>query len=134
MVYSPKGPSNVMLRRLPGFLCIGLGLLLILASFNGVWGPVYGQTVVTPTPALRIADPQLSKVGIPGCCYPGDPVEWTIIVTNVGTAPAANVLISDTIPAHLELREVTTSRGTVNIQGNHFTVLIGYVYPGDIVT
>lgn len=129
-----KNGEDKVYRRLPGFLCIGLGLLLILASFNGSWGHVHGQTVVTPTPALRIADPQISKTGVPGCCYPGDPVEWTIIVTNIGTAPAANVLISDTLPAYLELREVTTSKGTVTIRGNHFEVFIGYVYPGEIVT
>lgn len=131
---SPQRPAFAMPCRFPGFLSIALGLLLILASFNGTWGQAYGQTVVTPTPALRIADPQISKTGQPSCCYPGDTVIWTIVVTNVGTAPATNVLISDTIPAQLELREVTTTKGTVTILGNHFEVQVGTVDPGEIVT
>jgi uncharacterized repeat protein (TIGR01451 family) len=117
-----------------GYICIGLGLLLILSSFNGGWGKAYGQTVVTPTPGLEVGDPQLTKTGEPGCCAPGDTVIYTIVATNVGTGPVTNVLITDTLPAELQLQDVTTSKGQVTIAGNYFEVRIGSIAPGEIVT
>jgi len=121
-------------RRILGPICIALGILLILASFGGSWGPAYGQTVVTPTPHIEVADPQISKTAQPSCCSPGDTVVFTIVVTNIGTAPATNVVISDTVPAELSLTSVTTTKGTVTINGNQFVVAIGTVSPGEIVT
>jgi uncharacterized repeat protein (TIGR01451 family) len=112
-----------------GFLCIALGLLLILASFGGSWGRVYGQTVVPP-----LADPRISKTADPSCCSPGDPVRFAISVTNVGTVTATNVVVSDTLPPELSLQEVTTTKGTVSVAGNHFEVDIGTVAPGEVVT
>lgn len=120
--------------RFAGPVSILLGLILVLASFNGSWGRAYGQTVPTPTPAPRIADPQISKTGDVTCCSPGDPVTFTIVVTNVGTADATNVVVRDTLPPELELREVTTTKGTVIVSGNSFQVNIGTVSPGEIVT
>jgi uncharacterized repeat protein (TIGR01451 family) len=117
-----------------GYFCLGLGLLLFLSSFSGGWGTAYGQTVVTPTPGLVIADPQLSKTGNPSCCEPGDTVVYTIVATNIGSSDVTNVVIADTVPAEVELREVTTSKGTVTIQGNYFEVRIDRIAPGEIVT
>lgn len=131
---APQRQDRWMPRGLIGPLCIGLGALLLLASFSGHWGQAFGQTVITPTPAPRIADPIVYKTGEPGCCSPGDPVTYTIVVTNEGTADATNVVISDTLPAELGLDDVTTSKGTVTIDGNHFEVIIGTVAPGEIVT
>ncbi|MGC8874763.1 MAG: DUF11 domain-containing protein [Chloroflexia bacterium] len=122
------------LVRFAGPVGILLGLILVLASFNGSWGRAYGQTVPTPTPAPRIADPQISKTGDVTCCSPGDPVIFTIVVTNVGTADATNVVVRDTLPPELQLREVTTTKGTVIVSGNSFQVNIGAVAPGEIVT
>ncbi|MGB9723119.1 MAG: DUF11 domain-containing protein [Chloroflexia bacterium] len=117
-----------------GYFCIVLGLLLILASFHSPWGKAYGQTVVTPTPGVAIGDPQISKTGQPDCCNPGDPVTFIIVVTNVGNADVTNVLISDTLPAELTLQTVTTTKGLVTVQGNHFEVRIDRIAPGEIVT
>jgi uncharacterized repeat protein (TIGR01451 family) len=114
-----------------GFLCIALGLFLILASPGGSWGRAYGQTVVTPLPLL--ADPRISKTADPSCGAPGAQVRFAISVTNVGTADATNVVVSDTIPAEMSLQTVTTSKGTVSIAGNHFEVAIGTVAPGEVV-
>ncbi len=134
MAPPPDGQGNPTAQRWFAALCIGLGLLAVLVSLNGSWGTAYGQTVVTPTPSVNVADPQLSKTGLPSCCEPGDEVVYTIVATNVGTAPATNVIISDTIPAELALQDVTTSKGTVTIQGNYFEVRVGVIDPGEIVT
>ncbi len=125
---SPPAP-----RQLLGPVCIALGIFLILASLSGSWGPAYGQTVVTPTPSVRYADPVITKTG-DACCIPGGEVIFTIVATNVGNSDATNVFISDTLPVELTLVEVTTSKGTVGIVGNHFKVWIGTIAPGEIVT
>jgi uncharacterized repeat protein (TIGR01451 family) len=122
------------MRRLTGPVCIALGLLLILASFGGSWGSAYGQTVVTPTPELRFGDPVVSKTGSPACCEPGDPVSYTITVTNVGTANATNVVVEDTLPPELTLLAVVPSKGLLTVNGNYFRVEIGTVAPGEVVT
>ncbi len=117
-----------------GLFCILLGLLLILASFHRPWGRAYGQTVVTPTPGILIGDPQISKTAIPDCCNLGDPVTFVIVVTNIGNADVTNVWITDTLPAELVLQTVTTTKGLVTVQGNHFEVRIDRISPGEIVT
>ncbi|MBN1485525.1 MAG: DUF11 domain-containing protein [Chloroflexia bacterium] len=131
---SSKGNSATSAGRIAGPLCLVLGLLLVLASFGGAWGPAYGQTVVTPTPPTLVADPRIVKLVDPGCCIPGDDVTFTIIVTNEGSADAHNVVVTDTLPAELVLLDVTTSKGTVTIDGNSFQVDIGTVSPGEVVT
>lgn len=121
-------------RKPIGYFCILLGLLLILVSFHSPWGKAYGQTVVTPTPGVVLGDPQISKTGQPDCCNPGDPVTFLIVVTNIGGADVTNVLISDTLPAELVLQTVTTTKGLVTVQGNHFEVRIDRISPGEIIT
>lgn len=117
-----------------GPFCILLGLLLILASFYQPWGRAYGHTVVTPTPGILIGDPHISKTAAPDCCNPGDPVTFIIVVTNIGNADVTNVRITDTLPAELVLQTVTTTKGLVTVQGNHFEVHIDRISPGEIVT
>ncbi len=134
MVRLPDKWSETRSQRWFAYLCIGLGALLILTSFQGSWGKAYGQTVPTPTPSEEIADPVLTKIAQPYCCYPGDPVIFTIVATNVGTAPATGVVISDTLPPELHLESVTSSKGIVTINGNSFRVVVGAIYPGEIVT
>ncbi len=121
-------------RKPIGYFCIFLGLLLILASFHTPWGKAYGYTVVTPTPGLVIGDPQISKTAQPDCRSPGDLVTFLIVVTNVGGADVTNVLISDTLPLELVLQTVTTTKGMVTVQGNHFEVRIDRISPGEIIS
>lgn len=126
-----RGPTT---QRCLGYLCIGLGVLLILSSFQGGWGKAYGQSVITPTPGIEIGDPQMSKTGSPGCCYPGDTVTWNIVVTNIGRGDVTGILITDTLPVYLQLVQVTTTKGQVTVNGNYFEVRIGRISPGEIVT
>ncbi len=131
---SGDGSSKALPLRLMGPLSIGLALFLLLASFGGTWGQAYGQTVATPTPLVRVADPVISKTGIPECCQPGDDVTYTILVTNEGSIPATSVVIEDSLPAGLILQEVTSTKGTVTVSGNYFRVDIGSVAPGELIT
>lgn len=128
----PRRPKAKTLRLL-GNACMILGLLLIVASLNGAWGRAYGQTVPTRTPVLKFADPQLSKTG-DTCCVPGGKVVFTIVASNVGTAPATDVLVSDRLPPELVLVDVATTKGTVSVDGNYFEVFIRAINPGEIVT
>jgi len=134
MSKSPNRSGSRTLQRWMGYFCIALGLLLILSSFNGSWGKAYGQSVVTPTPGLTVGDPQITKVGEPGCCEPGDELVYTIVATNVGFGDVTNILITDTLPAELVLQDVIASKGQVTIQGNYFEVRIDRISPGEIVT
>jgi uncharacterized repeat protein (TIGR01451 family) len=94
----------------------------------------YGQTVITPTPYIELGDPVISKTGDPSCCEPGDPVSFTITVTNVGTGNATNVVVEDTLPPELILLSVVPSKGLLTVNGNYFQVVIGTVAPGEVVT
>ncbi|MCX7671357.1 MAG: DUF11 domain-containing protein, partial [Anaerolineae bacterium] len=54
----------------------------------------------------------------------GEIVEFTIVVTNVGTAPATDVQVVDTLPTFLDLISVHTTKGTVAIEGRTVRVRI----------
>jgi LPXTG-site transpeptidase (sortase) family protein len=63
-----------------------------------------------------------------------DYLTFTIIVTNPGLAPAANSLLTDAFPAYLDVQTVTTDRGTYTKDTHSTTVIIGSVYPNDVIT
>lgn len=131
----PTGQDDSMPQRWLGYLCIGLGILLILASFNSSWGTAYGQTVPIRTPTRPEGNPQIIK-SAPECCEPGYFFGFTIIVTNIGTVDATNVVVTDTLPPELQLEDVTSDKGFVSMDPsiNTFWVDIGTVAPGEIVT
>ena len=58
---------------------------------------------------------------------------WTIWVTNEGEKAAVGVVVTDEIPEYLEILEVTTTQGTVHIDGQVVTVEVGTVGPGFVV-
>jgi len=68
--------------------------------------------------------------------YPGDSVEYTLLVSNLiegeegeGNVPTAyNVVVSDTLPDGLTLVDVTAEGGTVEKDGNSFTVTYESMY------
>lgn len=64
----------------------------------------------------------------------GEIVEFTIVVTNVGAAPASGVQVVDTLPAFLDLLSVQTTKGVVVIEGRTVRVLIDVLAAGEAVT
>lgn len=87
-----------------------------------------------PTVDTRTADPAITKQVNTASARVNDIVEYTISVTNRGSAPANDVVVTDNAPAGLEVISATASSGTVNVSGNTVTVSIGTLNPGDTVT
>jgi uncharacterized repeat protein (TIGR01451 family) len=83
----------------------------------------------TPTPVRRPpeVDPVITKVGGPAVALPGDEVTFTIEVTNRGQAAAVDVVVTDDVPAYLEILGVTTTQGTAYAQGQKVVVEVGTV-------
>jgi LPXTG-site transpeptidase (sortase) family protein len=67
-------------------------------------GPDVTDTDSTSGPSF--VDPVVTKAVNPSQAAVGDPVTFTITVTNNGTLPAANVFVTDTLPDALDLASV----------------------------
>jgi hypothetical protein len=61
---------------------------------------------------------------------------FTIRTSNTGTAPAVNVTLTDNLTAYnyLNIANLTTTKGTTNIDGRVATVTIGTLMPNEVVT
>jgi uncharacterized repeat protein (TIGR01451 family) len=88
----------------------------------------------TPGPTRKAPpgdpDPVIIKQVDPAEVTPGDEVTWTIWVTNEGQKAAIGVVVTDEVPEYLEILEVTTTQGTVTVEGQRVTVEVGVVGPG----
>jgi uncharacterized repeat protein (TIGR01451 family) len=82
---------------------------------------------------VRLSDPAVSKVGEPREAGIGEQITWTITVWNPGSTPTYPVVLSDSLPSMFDIIDVTTSRGTVTINGNTITIDIGVMQPGETV-
>jgi LPXTG-site transpeptidase (sortase) family protein len=100
----------------------------------------------TATAAL-VADPAISKAGNPTQATVGEVVTFTLVVTNPGTAPALNVVITDALPAMFDVTAVALSgqpAGTtvsvtppIGVGPAPYTVVVtfgGDLPAGDVVT
>lgn len=108
-------------------------LLLILASGSAVpWGVAYGQTAgPLPGGAIPILGVTITVDNPnPASC---EPITYSIVASNTGGADATNVRIVDTVPAGFEITNVSTSRGTVSINGQQVVVEIDVIGPGESV-
>jgi len=127
------------------FLAILVGCAFILASLvHTAWAtPAQDPhrqsvptTVVPPTSTpTKEEKPDLViiKRGQPTQALPGEEVTFTLEVTNRGNAAAVDVVVTDEISPYLEILEVTTTQGTVTIEGQRITVYVGVVGPGFVV-
>jgi uncharacterized repeat protein (TIGR01451 family) len=96
--------------------------------------PPAATATVTVTPPALIADPQISKSVNRSVVQVGDVVEFSISVTNVGNAPASDVVAEDSLPSFLAFDGVAVTRGEVSVSGATVRVLIGTLAPGETVT
>jgi uncharacterized repeat protein (TIGR01451 family) len=80
-----------------------------------------------------VPDLVIVKRGDPPQALPGEEVTFTLEVTNQGQAAAVDVVVTDDVPQYLEILEVTTTQGTVTIEGQTVTVEVGVVGPGFVV-
>ncbi|MGQ9614735.1 DUF11 domain-containing protein, partial [Chloroflexus sp.] len=81
-----------------------------------------------------LPDLVLSKSVSPGVAQVGDQVVYTLTLSNIGGAPASEVVVDDPLPAFLRLVNVSASSGTVQTVGNQVTVSIPVLAPGESVT
>lgn len=63
-------------------------------------------------PVVLKADLSISKSAAPEPVFTGQPLTYTITVANNGPAPAANVVVSDTLPAGVTLVGAQASQGS----------------------
>ncbi len=117
----------------------------LLAVVPSVAAPLLGFTptptfTITPTPTdtplptltprVSLVDPVITKRGDPAEAHPGEEVTFVIQVGNRGRAAAVDVVITDDVPAYLEIEQVTTTQGEVEVTGQRVTVRVGTVGPG----
>ncbi len=81
---------------------------------------------ITPAPILVISVS-------PSEAHVYDYLTFTIKVTNPGLAPAANAILTDPFPAYLDVQTVTTDKGTYTKDTHATEVIIGSVYPNDVI-
>ena len=77
-----------------------------VSSTNGGVGNTATDSLTVVSAA--IIDPALSKTGNPLTASVGETVTFTITVTNQGTLPAPNVIVTDPVPAMFDVVNVTS--------------------------
>lgn len=70
----------------------------------------------------------------PPFAQPGDTVTWTLTATNTGGAALTNATIEDDIPTGFEIISVSSSLGTATFSGQHVTVALPTLGPGQTVS
>lgn len=96
--------------------------------------PGAGTPSATPSP-LPGPDLSLTKeVAGSALVQVGDTVEYQITVTNQGSEPVNDVVITDDLPVFLELVSASASQGQVEVNGSSVVVTIGRLEPGAQVT
>jgi uncharacterized repeat protein (TIGR01451 family) len=79
-------------------------------------------------------DPFITKIAEPPFGLPGENVTFTLVVTNPGTTPAADVVVIDPIPAQVEILSATAPTGTITVTGQDVRFSIATLQPGETIT
>jgi uncharacterized repeat protein (TIGR01451 family) len=66
----------------------------------------------TSTPAHIVVDPLITKLVDLQRAQVGDPVQFTIVVTNPNTIDIKSVIVTDPLPAEVDFESATTTQGT----------------------
>jgi len=81
-------------------------------------------------------DPVIRKVGAlaPGALgLPGERLTWTISVTNAGTVPGTDIVITDTLQDAQRIDSIEVARGTFAVEGQTVRFSIPTLEPGELV-
>lgn len=82
------------------------------------------------TDVVGLADLTLTKTG-PATVIAGQPLAWTIAVSNAGPSVARQVVVTDVLPTGLTGATVSTDRGNCALAGADLTCTVGDLAPGD---
>ena len=97
-----------------------------------------GEIELTPqgTEGLNpeATDPTLDKQANVSEVQPGDPVVWTITITNGSTSTFTGLVMQDTVPDTVPVGSVDVSQGSAVSQSNVVTAEIGDLGPGESAT
>ena len=93
--------------------------------------PSEGATV---TPVTALPDLVLEKVSDQQTVAVGDSLRWTLTLHNRGSAPAANVLVRDVLPAFFRGLHVTTSLGEATLTDGIVSVHSAELSAGQTIT
>jgi uncharacterized repeat protein (TIGR01451 family) len=88
------------------------------------------DTVTSPSQA----DLSINKSGAPQPVNQGDTLTYTLTVANNGPASAANVVVTDPLPAEVAYQSSSATQGTCSQAGGTVTCNIGSMSNGQIVT
>ena len=91
-------------------------------------------TLSNPICCTGWADLAVGGTAVPTELNPGDAVTFALGVTNLGTAGAASVWLTNIVPAGFAVQSATTSQGTVAANGNILTADLGALAPGASAT
>lgn len=109
-------------------------------DYNFVTPPMPVPIVADPNavPGLVLdpnaTEPIVTKTASVESAQPGEPVTWTITVTNGSTAIMPNVVVTDAIPGDLEVISAATSAGASILTGNLLDVTLGDLDAGEQAT
>lgn len=96
--------------------------------------PTATPTIIPTPTTVPIADPAITKSVNKSQVQVGDSIEFTLTVTNLGSATASDVVVDDSLPSFLALEGASASRGEVSTNGSSVHVVIGDLAPGEVVT
>jgi len=113
------------------FACADMGDNTVTLTVTDVNGNVDTcQATVTVT----CADLAVAKTVAPDPVIVGQQAVYTVTVTNSGPGDAANVVLTDTLPAQVAYVSCATTQGTCAEAAGTVTATIGAMAPGAVVT
>jgi uncharacterized repeat protein (TIGR01451 family) len=85
-------------------------------------GSATGSASASPLIFTKSAEPNIVK--------PGDEVKWTIVVANPNSGTSEPVVVTDTLPAGVNLISANSTQGTVAVNGSTITATVGSIASG----
>ena len=125
---APSAPYGSALAALNGAIANGAWALYVLDDSAGDSGIITGGwslTLTTVVPVNPVADLAVTMSGNPASLFLGSPLSYTVNVTNRGPNSVADVVLTDTLPAGVNVTGTTSSQGAVSIVGNTLTATLG---------
>ena len=114
---------------------IAAGKIDNTATVNGAGEANEPLTAKASAESTTSTSLSITKTGNPKPVHVGDPFTYTITVTNNGPADAANVTVTDPLPAGLAAPTVTTGNATITGGVLHATIpLLSHMAPNNTFT